>query len=183
MLFSPKSSLADHIVMQTFFTMRSLLHSLCTCDTILLLYLTTTGTLLSRTSAHGRSQLKRQNLGVGGYTDKVLKWFNYPRARAHPGCKVSSHGAESTCIVGSSVLCRGQPALPFNNQFIIKLVKMWPGGTPHVVVGTLKISLDRLKKQKLHPKWKEKKSNYSNVEKNHKSACVSLMLCPFFFQA
>ena len=35
-------------------------------------------------------------------------------------------------------------ALPSNNQFIIKLVKMWPGGTPHVVVGTLKISLDRL---------------------------------------
>ena len=29
-------------------------------------------------------------------------------------------------------------------QFIIQLVKMWPGGTPHVVVGTLKISLDRL---------------------------------------
>ena len=25
---------------------------------------------------------------------------------------------------------------------------MWPGGTPHVVVGTLKISLDRLKKKK-----------------------------------
>ena len=39
-------------------------------------------------------------------------------------------------------------ALPSNNQFIIKLVKMWPGGTPHVVVGTLKISLDRLKKKK-----------------------------------
>ena len=37
-------------------------------------------------------------------------------------------------------------ALPSNNQFIIKLVKMWLGGTPHVVVGTLKISLDRLKK-------------------------------------
>ena len=35
-------------------------------------------------------------------------------------------------------------ALPSNNQFIIKLVKMWPGGTPHVVVGTLKISLDQL---------------------------------------
>ena len=31
-------------------------------------------------------------------------------------------------------------------QFIIKLVKMWPVGTPHVVVGTLKISLDRLNK-------------------------------------
>ena len=39
-------------------------------------------------------------------------------------------------------------ALASNNQFIIKLVKMWPGGTPHVVVGTLKISLDRLKKKK-----------------------------------
>ena len=33
-------------------------------------------------------------------------------------------------------------ALTSNNQFIIKLVKMWPGRTPHVVVGTLKISLD-----------------------------------------
>ena len=39
-------------------------------------------------------------------------------------------------------------ALASNNQFIIKLVKMWPGGTPHVVVGTLKISLDRLKEKK-----------------------------------
>ena len=39
-------------------------------------------------------------------------------------------------------------ALTSNNQFIIKLVKMWPGGTLHVVVGTLKISLDRLKKKK-----------------------------------
>ena len=38
-------------------------------------------------------------------------------------------------------------ALPSNNQFIINLVKMWPGGTPHVVVGALKISLDRLKKK------------------------------------
>ena len=44
-------------------------------------------------------------------------------------------------------------ALASNNQLIIKLVKMWSGGTPHVVVGTLKISSDRLK---LHPKWKEK---------------------------
>ena len=35
-----------------------------------------------------------------------------------------------------------------NNQFIIKLVKMWPGGTLYVVVGTLKISLDRLNKKK-----------------------------------
>ena len=35
-------------------------------------------------------------------------------------------------------------ALPFNNQFIIQLVKIWPGRAPHVVVGTLKITLDRL---------------------------------------
>ena len=39
-------------------------------------------------------------------------------------------------------------ALASNNAFIIKLVKMWSGGTPHVVVGTLKISLDQLKKKK-----------------------------------
>ena len=32
-------------------------------------------------------------------------------------------------------------------SLVIKLVKMWPGGTLHVVVGTLKISLDRLKKK------------------------------------
>ena len=42
-----------------------------------------------RVSAHGCSQLKRQNLRVGGYTENVLKWFNYPHARAHPGCEVS----------------------------------------------------------------------------------------------
>ena len=33
--------------------------------------------------------------------------------------------------------------LPSNNQFIIKLVKMWPGGTPRGG-RTFKISLDRL---------------------------------------
>ena len=60
-------------------------------------------------SAHGHSQLKRQNLRVGGYTEKVLKWFNHPRAKAHPRCKVSCHGTKLTCIVGSSVLRRGQP--------------------------------------------------------------------------
>ena len=35
-------------------------------------------------------------------------------------------------------------ALASNNAFTIKLVKMWPGGTTDVVVGTLKISLDQL---------------------------------------
>ena len=39
-------------------------------------------------------------------------------------------------------------ALASNNAFIIKLVKMWPGGTLHVVVRTLKISLNRLLKKK-----------------------------------
>ena len=33
---------------------------------------------------------------------------------------------------------------PVGIAFIIKLVKMLPGRIPHVVVGTLKISLDRL---------------------------------------
>ena len=34
------------------------------------------------------------------------------------------------------------------NQFLIKLVKMWPGGIPHVVVRTLKIDLKTKKKHK-----------------------------------
>ena len=37
---------------------------------------------------------------------------------------------------------------------------MWPGGTLHVVVGTLKISLDRLKKKK---KKKKKKKEFGRV--------------------
>ena len=35
-----------------------------------------------------------------------------------------------------------------NGQVMIELVKMWPGGTPHVVVGTLKLSLEKEKKQR-----------------------------------
>ena len=35
-------------------------------------------------------------------------------------------------------------ALASNNAFIINLVKVWLGGTPDVVVRTLKISLDQL---------------------------------------
>ena len=66
-------------------------------------------TILSRASPHEYLQLKCQNLRVGGYTKKVFKWFNYPHARAHPGCEFSYHGTESTCIVGSSVLHQGQP--------------------------------------------------------------------------
>ena len=32
-------------------------------------------------------------------------------------------------------------AISFHNAFIVRLVKMWPGGTPRVVVRTLKIKL------------------------------------------
>ena len=35
--------------------------------------------------------LTAQNLTVSDYTEKVIKRFNYPRARAHPRCKVSCH--------------------------------------------------------------------------------------------
>ena len=35
--------------------------------------------------------------------------LKYPHARAHPGCKVSCHGTEWTCIVSSSVIRRGRP--------------------------------------------------------------------------
>ena len=45
--------------------------------------------ILSRTSTHGCSQLKRQKLRVGGYTENELKWFNYPHTKAHHRCEVS----------------------------------------------------------------------------------------------
>ena len=46
-------------------------------------------TVVSRASAHGRSQLKHQKLGVGGYMEEVLEYSNYPRASVHPGSEVS----------------------------------------------------------------------------------------------
>ena len=66
-------------------------------------------TVLSRANAYGRSQLKRQNLGWAVTRKKCLNRSNYFRARAHPGYEVGSHGPESTCIVGSSVLRQGHP--------------------------------------------------------------------------
>ena len=45
-------------------------------------------TVLSRANTHGCSQLKCQNLRVGVCTEEVLKWFDYPPARAHPDVKV-----------------------------------------------------------------------------------------------
>ena len=41
--------------------------------------------------------------------ENLLKWFDYPHARPHPSCAVSSHETEWTCIVGSSVICGSQP--------------------------------------------------------------------------
>ena len=62
--------------------------------------------------------------------------------------KVNKPGIQSVLGVLNRSLSIDFPhfllALVSNNQFIIKLVKMWPAGTVHVVVGTLKISLDRL---------------------------------------
>ena len=84
---------------------------LCTMTSLLKYSVTVKFSIvLSRASAHGCSQLKCQKLKEGGYTEKVLKWFNYPWTRAHPRCKVSCQGVqtESTSIVTSSVLW-GQP--------------------------------------------------------------------------
>ena len=64
---------------------------------------------MSQASAHGHSQLKHQHLRVDGYTENLLKWFNYPHARAHLGREVSCYGTKWTCIVSSSVIRRGQP--------------------------------------------------------------------------
>ena len=42
---------------------------------------------------------------MGGYTEKVLEWFKYPRARAHPGCEVNCQGV----LYRHFALHRGQP--------------------------------------------------------------------------
>ena len=53
-------------------------------------------------------------------------------------------------------LLRWHATLKFQGQLTWN--PSWPGGTLHVVVGTLKISLDRLKKKK-----KKKKKEFSRV--------------------
>ena len=56
--------------------------------------------------AHGCSQFKHHKLKVGGYTEEVLEWFDYPCASAHPGYEVNLPGCvESTRIVASPVFC------------------------------------------------------------------------------
>ena len=68
-------------------------------------------TVLSRASAHGHSQLKHQKLRVGGYTQVVLEWFNYPRASTYPRCEVSCLGTELTSVVALPILCRASPTV------------------------------------------------------------------------
>ena len=41
-------------------------------------------TVKSQASAHGRSQLKPQKIGVGPYTENLLECLNYLLASAHP---------------------------------------------------------------------------------------------------
>ena len=47
---------------------------------------------------------------VGSYTEKELKWFNYPRTRAYPECEVSCQRVRnrlaSSLIRGSSKTAR-----------------------------------------------------------------------------
>ena len=49
--------------------------------------------VLSQASPHGCSQLKCQNLRVDGYTEKVVKRFNYSRTRATLDAKLAAMGA------------------------------------------------------------------------------------------
>ena len=113
--------------------------------------------------AHRRSQLKRQNLGVGGYMEKVLKWFNYLRARAHPRCEVGTHGAKLTCIVGSSVLHQGQP----NSREGCMVYK----------ADQLIASLLSFRSDQLSPAVREFCTGREECcEQSHRQVCVNLML-------
>ena len=89
----------------------------------------------------------------------IAKCFRTPGTQ--PATQAHSHKVSMKIVFSLNVtsgvnikLCkigdfpRFLSALASNNLFIIKLVKMWPGGTLHVVVGTLKMSLDRLKHKK-----------------------------------
>lgn len=52
---------------------------------------------------HEHLQLKHPKLRVGGCTEEVLEWFNYPSPSAHPRCEVScqrvwNKQASSLCL-------------------------------------------------------------------------------------
>ena len=86
--------------------------------TVIILRVSRLSTILSRATAHGGLQLKCQKLGVASYLEELLKWFNFPHTKAHPGCEVSCQGipnlpASSLCpcfikarpAVEKAVLC------------------------------------------------------------------------------
>ena len=60
--------------------------------TVIILRVSRLSTILSRATAHGGLQLKCQKLGVASYLEELLKWFNFPHTKAHPGCEVSCQG-------------------------------------------------------------------------------------------
>ena len=69
------------------------------------------GARSSSTNKRKKRKKKKKKRGWV-FTRRMLEWFNYPRASAHPGCEVSSiidGRTESTCSVASSVLRRSQP--------------------------------------------------------------------------
>ena len=68
-------------------------------------------TVLPKASVHRHLQLKRQKLRVGGYTEEVLEWFDYPRVSSRPGCEVSCQGVPNrpasslhSCFIEASLM-------------------------------------------------------------------------------
>ena len=48
--------------------------------------------ILSWASAHGFSHFKDKKLRVGGYTEEVLEWCNYPHVSTHLDVKLAAKG-------------------------------------------------------------------------------------------
>ena len=70
--------------------------------------------------------------------------------------KVDKPGIQADRLICLVKLLDFLSALASNNQFIIKLVKMWPGGTPHVAEDKLRSTYKTKKKKK-------KKKEFSRV--------------------
>ena len=89
-------SLSNTLLAVEIYTTDSAIYSLQSQQQVCMSYTTTCGAFdlpsISRATAHERSQFKPQKLRMGGYTEKELKWFNYPRVTAHPGCEVTCQG-------------------------------------------------------------------------------------------
>ena len=74
-------------------------------------YILSNTVCMSQASTHGRAQLKRQKLRVGGYTEKVLEWVQLspckgpPRMQSKlPGCTASSL-REASPTVEKAISC------------------------------------------------------------------------------